>query len=278
MSWSPPWMYRPLGADPSPAGPAFGPQRSPHAADYRIARVAADRVNANLAAGRPFYENAPPEFVNRFRQVARGMWQTLRKHPRILPRAIGFKTSERDELALYIVNKTYYNALRGIRDYRGESALTTWFFRIAFNAAIDETRMYFRTPEGRKVLELGKTEEVAGAGEAAERALAKAEGRAAIEAYHEGQDTDEKRARLVKIGAMLERLATRMNPKTRQPYLDAETIRVLTAVARSGGGISDTAAALGIDVPQASRLVDEAIEKLIRANKLVDALAREADR
>jgi len=54
-----------------------------------------------------------------------------------------------NESAFRLLNKTYYNALRGLREFRGESTLGTWLHQIAHNVGVDELKTLFRNPEFR---------------------------------------------------------------------------------------------------------------------------------
>lgn len=137
--WSPPWRTTALSAPVSDA-------------DMQIAREAADRVAANIAAGRPFYVDPTPAFVERFRKNQRGIFYYVKKHPampRLTPSGDRATDTDIESVAVRITNKSFYNALRGIRDYRGEAPLTNWFYVIAHNALVDELRVTSRIPAVR---------------------------------------------------------------------------------------------------------------------------------
>jgi DNA-directed RNA polymerase specialized sigma24 family protein len=135
--WSPPWR--------SPV--ALGAFGLAPASDRVLADKVVAAVQSNIAAGRPFYDPVPPEFKAAFQQSARGIYRYL-IYSAYMPKALG--ESDQKDLATKVVNKTYYNALRGMAGYRGEVKMKGWFYVIARNALIDELRMFMRTPEGAK--------------------------------------------------------------------------------------------------------------------------------
>ena len=158
--WLPPWRTQSalfgLGATREPAV-----RRPTPKSDIDLARRLSALVRENKAAGRPFYANVPPEYTLRFQQNAKGIYNFLRFHKYYAIRAL--TQEQRDDLALRIVNKTYYNALRGMDGYSGQSPLTSWFYIIARNALIDELRMYIRSPAGRaRMITQSLTEESEG--------------------------------------------------------------------------------------------------------------------
>lgn len=120
------------------------------------------KVERNLAEGKPFYVDPPREFVQHFKPIARNMYYWLRsgKYKMTL---VSKDQDFRDEAAMRIISKTFYNAIRGMKDFKGDSTLKTWYNTIARHAAYDELRMYFRSPEGKENLkwitsEAGKRE------------------------------------------------------------------------------------------------------------------------
>jgi DNA-directed RNA polymerase specialized sigma24 family protein len=133
--WSPPWR--------SPV--ALGAFGLAPAGDRVLADKVVAAVQSNIAAGRPFYDPVPPEFKAAFQQSARGIYRYL-IYSAYMPKALG--PEEQKELATKVVNKTYYNALRGMAGYRGEVKMKGWFYVIARNALIDELRMFIRDPAG----------------------------------------------------------------------------------------------------------------------------------
>lgn len=135
--WTPPW------AGPPSALGAFGlaPLED---------RILADKVSSavadNLRAGRKFYDPVPQDFKDKFQQIARGIYRYLIYHDQYMPK--GLTPDERETLAVKVVNKTYYNALRGIAGFRAEASMKGWIYKIARNALIDELRMFIRSPRG----------------------------------------------------------------------------------------------------------------------------------
>ena len=136
--WNPPW------ARPYALG-AFGlaPVEDRIIADKVVAAVA-----ANIAAGRPFYDPVPAEFKIKFQQSARGIYNYLIYHI-YMPKALS--EEQQSELAVKVVNKTYYNALRGMTGFAGQASLRGWFYKIARNALIDELRMFIRSARGQEL-------------------------------------------------------------------------------------------------------------------------------
>ena len=135
--WTPPW------ARPYALG-AFG--LAP-VEDRMIADKVAAAVAANIAAGRPFYDPVPEEFKNHFQRSARGIYNYL-IYSQYMPKAL--TPSEQEDLAVKVVNKTYYNALRGITGFAGQAQLKGWYYKIARNTLIDELRMFIRSARGRE--------------------------------------------------------------------------------------------------------------------------------
>lgn len=231
--WMPPWTNpAALGAnEPEMFGPA-----TPR--DLEIARQTAEAVRANRAAGRPFYANVPPEFDRRFRQIARGMWFRLRGHPRLMIKTID--QAARDQEALRIVNKTYYNALRGISDYRGMGrkgrapSLTAWFYAIARNAMIDDLRMYLRSPTGKEAQMTWLTvDEVRGA-----------PGGAVDDASLDKYQSEESDERFSVLGIVARYLDAKDNAG--RPLIADEDLQVFRVVGKTKGDMDAAAKILGI--------------------------------
>lgn len=175
----PPWVARSaLGALGAPSTPPTSTpalalpdrgarQRDKRAADLAIARKVAAIVDENVKVGRPFYAGvaeAVPEFELRIRPTLNRWFQRMTEAPRagkpawygreLLPKTWkdGNKSTpeqqERDALA--IVNKAYFNAIRGIRAYRGDAQLSSWAAKITKNTAVDYLRRRTRVPAVRE--------------------------------------------------------------------------------------------------------------------------------
>src|SRR5687767_11770270 len=59
-------------------------------------------------------------------------------------RALAFRLLADAELMDEALQNAYYNAFRGIRSFRGRAAVSTWLYRIAYNACLDELRRQAR--------------------------------------------------------------------------------------------------------------------------------------
>ena len=245
--WIPPWVA------PAPSV-AFGALPEDHP-DRALARETAARVRANIDAGRPFYADVPEAFRAKFQENAGGIYRYLVHHWRYMPRTLrnGQAASEDDQsnIAVMIVNKTYYNALRGISGYRGDGPLRTWFYAIARDALIDELRMTLRSPEVRRRMTTTRLDDdtESGSMRSAVVEYEVASSRAGAQAHTGALDDREEAARraemLAKMRDSLRQLAKRGRDRAGQPYLTLEELRVLEAAAGADNDLDRSADSLG---------------------------------
>ena len=251
--WTPPWS-RPYALG------AFG--LAP-LEDRILADKVAAAVAENLRAGRKFYDPVPQDFKDKFQQIARGIYRYLIYHDQYMPK--GLTPDERETLAVKVVNKTYYNALRGIAGFRAEASMKGWIYKIARNALIDELRMFIRSPRGAARLReyrMDATNEV-------EKAKAlQAEAEAAMDSTDfdlpstmRGPDDAQFRA--------ITRLVTRMQQVSRdlegQTFIGPEDSLILTSYIRARGNRERVAADLKTSVIDAEEQVGRAITAVTAA-------------
>jgi RNA polymerase sigma-70 factor (ECF subfamily) len=62
-------------------------------------------------------------------------------------RALAFRLLGEADLMDEALQTAYANAFRGIRSFRGRAAVSTWLYRVAYNACLDELRRQARRPE-----------------------------------------------------------------------------------------------------------------------------------
>jgi DNA-directed RNA polymerase specialized sigma24 family protein len=259
--WIPPWAHSSLALG------AFGAPATERASaeDRAIADLTAAAVRENLRAGRPFYDPVPKEFAAKFQQAARGIYNYLLAHPEYMIK--GMTPEEQKELATKVVNKTYYNALRGITGYRGDAAMKGWFYVIARNALIDELRMWIRSPEGqarRAQHALDATSET-GAAEALQKA--------ASEAMTSGDFSlsDDSFRRLVVLVAQAQRIGHDVNGRE---FISKEDGMILRAYIKARGKRDVLASYLRMREDEAERALDAVTERVSEwAPRLRKALA-----
>lgn len=241
--WIPPWVHR------SAALGAYGPRRVvAKASDMAVIAATRTKVLSNVAAGRPFYENIPQDFKNRFQQNARGIWNTILHSPKIMIQ--GYTEEEKKDEATRIVNKTYYNALRALASdeatFRGESSFATWIYKIARHAMVDDLRMYLRSPEGKR-----RDEEW--------RARGTSDKEARTEATFEASEAG---AAATQVASVLELRDERGNPLVAGP-----DVRVIRAAEKAGGDFAEMGRMLGIDAATAERTFIQASKRAQQAAK-----------
>lgn len=243
--WIPPWTHRPYALG------AYGPRQVlAKASDMEVIRVTRDHVLRQIAAGRPFYENVPQVFVDRFKINAHGIWNSIYHSKNLMIQ--GYDTEERKDQATRIVNKTFYNALRALATdgatFRGQSSLASWLYTIARHAMIDDLRMYMRSPEG-----LRRDEEYRNR----KHKESDAEGRvdAADEAIEAG-------AAVVAIADVLELRDERGNMLVSEP-----DVKIIRAAERAGGDFAKMGRVLGISKEAAENEFIEAARRAEAARK-----------
>lgn len=245
--WNPPW------ARPYALG-AFGlaPVEDRIIADKVVAAVA-----ANLAAGRKFYDPVPPEFQEHFQRSARGIYNYL-IYSQYMPKALS--PSEQQDLAVKVVNKAFYNALRGIAGYTAEAQLKGWYYKIARNALIDELRMFIRSPRGRESNSTISFDAQSDVGRAV--ALAReAEAVAAKEDYSETPVRFQDQVNLIR------QLMRAGHDARGREYLSQESRRTLQQWIRARGDMDTLAEYLGVSGQKATDLYSRAQENVIEATK-----------
>lgn len=254
--WIPPWS-RPYALGAFGLAPAED-------------RILADRVSAavaeNIAAGRPFYDPAPPEFKAKFQQYSRSIYNYVLGHKDYMPK--GLAPDEQELLAVKVVNKTYYNALRGIAEYRGEASLKGWFFKIARNALIDELRMFIRSPRGRqKIMTYSRDS----ASDAQKTKALRAEAEAAVgsEAF---SLTDEGFQRAAKLIVRMQQVG---HDLAGREFISGEDATILKEFVRARGNIEVVDARLRIDnFDKTQEALDSALDRLQGAvTRLTQTLA-----
>lgn len=241
--WIPPWVHR------SAALGAYGPRQViARSSDMAVIGLTRAKVLDNIARGRPFYENIPKEFKDRFQQNARGIWNTILHSQRFMIQ--GYDADERKDQATRIVNKTYYNALRALGSdaatFRGEASFATWIYSIAYHAMIDDLRMYLRSPEGKRREEEWKN-----------RATSDKEAR--TEATFEASEAG---AAATQVASALELRDERGNP-----IISGPDVRVIRAAEKAAGDFVEMGKLLGTDAATAEKKFIQASKRAQQAVK-----------
>lgn len=243
--WTPPWR------GPYALG-AFGlaPVEDRIIAD----RVVAD-VAANIAAGRKFYDPVPEEFKAHFQRSARGIYNYL-IYSQYMPKAL--TPSEQQDLAVRVVNKTFYNALRGIAGYQAEAKLKGWYYKIARNALIDELRMFIRSPRGREIKGQISFDSQTDVG----RAVALAREAEAVAAK---EDYSELPVRFQDQVTLIQQLMRAGHDARGREYLSQESRRTLQQWIRARGDIDTLAEYLSVDEQRAEDMYQKAQANFVEA-------------
>jgi hypothetical protein len=242
--WTPPWAHSSMALG------AFG--LAP-AADRVLADRVSAAVQANIKAGRPFYDPVPEDFKVKFRQSARGIYNYLIHHNRYLPQAL--TPEEQKDLVVKVVNKTYYNALRGIGEYRGEASMKNWFYVIARNSMIDELRMFLRAPDGRAKIRKYARDST---NEVTQAAVLRAEAEAAT-ASAEFQLSEQSFKELVRLVREASRVG---HDASGNPFISKDDALFLDTFIRARGDDSRTAALLRMDRDQYQLAKDDVTERV----------------
>lgn len=282
--WLPPWR----------SGHAFGALAADDP-DMVLAAETAAAVRTNIREGRPFYSPIPQAFLNRFQKNYRGIFNYVNKHPAMPAfnekgERVGKpkdKDPDRERTAVKIVNKTFYNALRGIEDYRGEAPLTSWFYVIAHNALVDELRVRVRIPVVRERARAPWAEERFDdatdddSGHSMKLLLEATESTAARRsASADTMDERDKYAEVRRRAAMLRKMMDGLIRERDQygvPYISSASANILAAYAQSLLDYREMARVLGISELAASMKTRAALSELAAASKrLADAKRRAA--
>lgn len=155
--------------------------------------------------------------------------------------------------AIRLLNKTYYNALRGLADFRGEVSMGTWLHIIARNVVIDEAKFASRNPALMKARKIAFSEDLEEMGTEAEK-VADAQ-QSADEALNEKQEGD--------VAPSILKLAVEIRKADGTPLLDPETVRLATLALKFRDDPQSLAKVLKVSVPEARRRVGEAIEAVV---------------
>ena len=116
-----------------------------------------------------------PSVIAAARRGDRKAFEALVMHVDRQMRSLAWRLLGDRQLMDDVLQTAYLKALRGIRDFRGEAAIGSWFYRIVYNACVDEIGRERRTT----LLPLDEAGDVADGGPDAIDELA---GRAALAA------------------------------------------------------------------------------------------------
>lgn len=257
--WVPPWAR----------STAFGALPD----DTQLARETAEHVWRNVQEGRAFYDPQPPGFEAWFRQHGRGLHRYLSHHPLmahwIASNGGTADTADIEKDTMFVINRTYYNALRGIGGYRGDGKLSSWVYAIAHDAMIDVFRVRSRMPEARnRILTMSMDGDSDEENAASMQAAAEAAVLVAARQTAESEGTDDEAVELSrqklfkKLRETIKTLRDAGRDRYGLPLLASKDAKILTAWMRAGGDMDRTARALGVSSFGARTLVTSAIRAL----------------
>lgn len=101
-----------------------------------------------------------PSVIAAAQRGDRQAFQTLVMHVDRQMRSLAWRLLGDRQAMDDVLQTAYLKALRGIRDFRGEAAIGSWFYRIVYNACVDEIGRERRTT----VLPLDEAGDIAACG------------------------------------------------------------------------------------------------------------------